>query len=240
MRRFYVGVSIMDSSFAAILNYHEIKCEKVFNFQIQNLTRIGRFSNISSILERKEETFGDNQRPDLLLTFDDGYDSQYEVAQNILSQQEIPAIFFIVTNWVGRKGYMTWQQLRELVEYRQFSIGSHTVNHPNLINLSDKDLDHELSYSKSTIEDKLGTSCGLFAIPFGKKTKHYTSAVLEKIGAYYPICFANNRGYYHNSSKNHLEIPRIVPPDTKFSYLFQKLVLNQDLTFADKFLLRLF
>ncbi len=120
------------------------------------------------------------------VTFDDGF-KNILAALDILSALEISATIFAVSGFadegrpfdVGRVGRlprtpeldagrrtMTWDELRAVAE-RGFEIGSHTVSHPHLTQLSDHELNEELRRSREQIEDELGRPCPLLAYPFG-------------------------------------------------------------------------
>jgi peptidoglycan/xylan/chitin deacetylase (PgdA/CDA1 family) len=61
---------------------------------------------------------------------------------------------------------MSWQMLQDLAE-RGVEIGSHTVSHPHLPQLSDRELGEELRMSRERIEDELGRPCRFVAYPYG-------------------------------------------------------------------------
>jgi peptidoglycan/xylan/chitin deacetylase (PgdA/CDA1 family) len=61
---------------------------------------------------------------------------------------------------------MTWQQAREM-EANGVEIGSHTVTHPILTQVSDAQLNTELGESKSKLEAELGHASDLFCYPNG-------------------------------------------------------------------------
>jgi peptidoglycan/xylan/chitin deacetylase (PgdA/CDA1 family) len=62
--------------------------------------------------------------------------------------------------------FLSWDEVRDL-DRRGFSIGSHTVEHPILTNLSCERLQQELRDSKTTIELQLGRACLSIAYPNG-------------------------------------------------------------------------
>jgi peptidoglycan/xylan/chitin deacetylase (PgdA/CDA1 family) len=75
-----------------------------------------------------------------LISFDDGWLSQYDSAFPILKDFGYKASFSIVTSFVGSKeNYMTWNQVKEMAAYRRvvdnvnlFSIASHSAHHIRL------------------------------------------------------------------------------------------------------------
>jgi hypothetical protein len=61
---------------------------------------------------------------------------------------------------------MTWDELRAIAAIG-VEVGSHTVSHPRLTELSDTELRDELRDSKQELEDELQRRCTLLVYPFG-------------------------------------------------------------------------
>ena len=110
------------------------------------------------------------------LTFDDGHISNLELAVPILQSRNLTARFFITVGWTGTKsGFMGWPELRSLHEAGQ-SIGAHGWTHTLLTHLNDQDLAAELSNSRLTLEDKLGTSITTMSLPGGRYDRRVLAA----------------------------------------------------------------
>lgn len=114
-----------------------------------------------------------------LITLDDGWKSQYDVAWPILKKYGFPFTMFIYTDYVKpgpRSGgeSMTWEQLGEMRD-AGVDIESHTISHPYLTAKKGKTeadyeqwLWHEINDSKKMLEAQLGIKVNAFAIPYGK------------------------------------------------------------------------
>lgn len=63
---------------------------------------------------------------------------------------------------------MTWDELRELAE-SGIEVGSHTLSHAHLTQLSDGELARELSESRERLEDELGRPCRVLTYPYGEE-----------------------------------------------------------------------
>jgi len=103
----------------------------------------------------------------VVITFDDGTDDNYLIALPILQKYNLKAIYFIVTDLVGKKGYLNWDQIIELPN-RGMEIQSHTHTHGNLSELSEDEIERELSLSKKTLEEKLNNKINVLALPYGR------------------------------------------------------------------------
>jgi len=124
------------------------------------------------------------------ITFDDGYTNNYDFAYPVLKKYGFPATFFIITTLVGKPAYMDWDQLKEL-EKNNITIGSHTIDHQWLPNLSDKDLRRELFDSKKVLEKHLNNEVKFVSYPVGAHDERVQKVVKE---AGYEAACATNPG----------------------------------------------
>ena len=96
----------------------------------------------------------------LALTFDDNGHGIYENAFPLLVKYRFPATLFVHTNFVGTtttKRHNTWDQLKTMERSGLIAIQSLTANHPpDLRQLSDPEVVHELTLSRFSLEHRLG------------------------------------------------------------------------------------
>jgi peptidoglycan/xylan/chitin deacetylase (PgdA/CDA1 family) len=112
----------------------------------------------------------------IVLTFDDNYQGFYENAWPILKKYSFPAAMFVHTGFVGNSTgdhpKMTYDTLRELVKDPLFTVGSHTITHPDdLSQLASFEQERELSESKAELEQQLGLTVDFLAYPNGKSNE---------------------------------------------------------------------
>ena len=100
------------------------------------------------------------------ISFDDGDRGQFEHGFKELVARRMRATFFITTGWVGRPGYVTWEDLREM-RAAGMSIQSHTVTHPFLSEADEQRLMEELRNSKAALDDALEQDTDMLALPGG-------------------------------------------------------------------------
>lgn len=115
----------------------------------------------------------------IILSFDDGWGSQFIYAFPILEKYHYPATFFIFTNSIDHHGFLTLDNLRAL-EAAGMTIGGHSRSHPYLTGItSPSTLWDEIAGSKQLLEQKLGVSVNEFAYPFGQYNSTIVSLVKE-------------------------------------------------------------
>lgn len=118
-----------------------------------------------------EEMFAPSQQTSnstkkIVITFDDGSDSDYLVAFPLLKKYGFVATFFITVNWIGTKGYVTWPNLIEMASCGM-SIQSHGMTHAFLSDLNDDMMLSELIGSKNMLAKKLNMSVDFISLPGG-------------------------------------------------------------------------
>ncbi len=135
----------------------------------------------------------------LVITFDDGYRDNYEVAASILQRYRVPAIFFVPTGFLNKEvdligrpewGPMSWEQVKDLAKEDLFSVGSHSHSHTSLSKLSQEQSDQEIFASKKILEDRLGEACRYFAYPNGQVRDISNSAVAAVKSAGFDLAFS--------------------------------------------------
>lgn len=111
----------------------------------------------------------------VVLTFDDGRASDYEVAYPFLLEKGFRAEFFVNTANIGRPGYVTWAQVEEM--HRSAMVfQSHSHDHIVLSLLPARDLRRQLEKSKQVLEDRLGSAVDFLAIPYGMSNQRVVQA----------------------------------------------------------------
>ena len=115
----------------------------------------------------------------VLITFDDGYANNFEIAFPILNEIGMKGNIFLSYEMMGRHNawhdpasepwirMLTWDEIRRMQDSRMMEFGSHTMRHRNLGAIPIEDASWELEASKKCLEDKLGVPVTCFAYPYG-------------------------------------------------------------------------
>ena len=108
----------------------------------------------------------------VVITFDDGLKDFYLQGFPIIKELGFQATVFLPTALIGdeRRSFknnecLTWAEVRELRK-AGIGFGSHTVNHPQLKDLTGREIEGELVESKARIEQELGEPMSLFSYPY--------------------------------------------------------------------------
>jgi len=116
----------------------------------------------------------------LVITFDDGHESNYTVGYPILKKFKFPADIFITTNYIDKKNYLKKHQIIAMHNER-FSIHSHMVDHKYFPNLPYEEKNYQLSKSKEILENIIKGEVNYVSLPGGRLDNSLTK-MLEKNG----------------------------------------------------------
>lgn len=105
----------------------------------------------------------------IVITFDDGYEDNFLTALPIMEKYNMKATVFVVPSLVNTPDYLSWQQVLAMKE-RKIEIGSHTMNHIGLGEVSPEQQRQEIFESKMVLEQHIGTAVKFFAYPYGQFT----------------------------------------------------------------------
>ncbi|MDB6000488.1 MAG: polysaccharide deacetylase [Rhizobacter sp.] len=121
---------------------------------------------------------GEKQGRVAIITFDDGYVDNLELAMPALRAHGFTATCYLVAGHMGehnawdaellhvRKPLMNVAQVREWLA-GGMKVGAHTVSHPHLPQLGRADKRREITASRTLLEDRLGIPVEHFCFPYG-------------------------------------------------------------------------
>jgi peptidoglycan/xylan/chitin deacetylase (PgdA/CDA1 family) len=127
------------------------------------------------------------ERTNVVITFDDGYQSWISTAMPLLKELHLPATFFVTSGFLDLSphdeahfirsrlqtqmdttGALKGNDLRKIVE-QGFAVGGHTINHVNLAAMYDlAAIRREIALDKQNLESIICAKIKYFAYPFGE------------------------------------------------------------------------
>lgn len=200
---FYHRVNDHDFSELGMVSRELSVTSKRFDRQMSYLSRHG-YSSLK-LDEFRQILLGEAKmnKKKILLTFDDGYLDNLDVAAPILKKYGFTAVVFPVSDLIGKTNtvwpmsdpeglgdFMDQPQLSEWVSAGH-EIGSHTCSHPVLTHLADVSLQNELANSRQKLEDIFKFKCLSIAYP-GGDVDHRVAKATKDAG--YELGFTTRSG----------------------------------------------
>lgn len=102
----------------------------------------------------------------VVITFDDGDISVYKTAFPIMQKYGLTGVVYIVGNYMGTDGYMSADQIKELVA-AGWEVGSHSRSHRDLTSLEPDIQRVEIVDARKELQKATGSPVLTFAYPFG-------------------------------------------------------------------------
>lgn len=138
----------------------------------------------------------------VMITFDDGYESNYRLALPVLQEFNVGAVISLIVNHMDRQdpGWLTWDMCREMSESGLVEFGSHTYEFHAGQGILRRDGERRKAYearifpdiekSISMIQSEVGNEVIFFAYPHGTTDKwasdflrdHFSVSVTTKHG----------------------------------------------------------
>jgi len=123
-------------------------------------------------------------KDDIKITFDDGNQSDVDLALPALLKRGLSATFFLVVNSIDTPDYLSTSQIKELLN-EGMQLGSHGYDHVPWFKMNSATAQREIYQAKDTLEQTLGVAIDYAACPFGKYDRnslaHLRSAGFLKV-----------------------------------------------------------
>ena len=138
------------------------------------------------------------------ITFDDGSETDLITAAPLLRETGFNATFYVTTGFLGKPGYLSPAQLRELSAYG-FEIGCHSMTHAYLDDLDQTELRREIVDAGKNLEDLIGKRVEHFSCPGGRYNEQVL-ALAKQVG-YQSL--ANSSAHSNSPSTDQFSLGRV-------------------------------
>ncbi|SJZ58034.1 polysaccharide deacetylase family protein [Anaerorhabdus furcosa] len=160
--------SIRNDQFSHVLMFHNISNENNdITISKENfyklITKLNEEKRICKIEDLKYQSISKS----VVITFDDVFQSVYVNAYPLLKRLQVPYLLFLNIKMLDKDNYLTTEQIKEMLSDSNCILGSHSINHIFMRNISEEKLQLELLNSKKFLEKKFDVICTSFAFPYG-------------------------------------------------------------------------
>jgi peptidoglycan/xylan/chitin deacetylase (PgdA/CDA1 family) len=202
-----------------ILTYHRVGVSPGFARQVAALERRGyQAVTLGRVWQAWRGEAALPRRP-VVLTFDDGYLSQYRTAARTLRARGWPGVLNLQVDRLGVAGGLTRGQVRRMLA-DGWELGAHTLSHPDLTAVGPQRVRRELAGSREAIAREFGVTANFFCFPYGRYDAALKAAVRR---AGYLAATTTRRGFA-SPEGDRFALPRIsVSPRTTPAALLRRL-----------------
>ena len=168
-----------------------------------------------------------NNNKKFIITFDDGYENIFINAFPVLIKLGFKATCFIIANKIGhfnewdvnkynfkKMKLMNRDQIKKWLQ-NGFNVGSHTMDHLDLIKLNNKDKNRQIIDSKNFFKRIFNVKIDSFAYPYGS----YDNETLNIIKQHYDYAVTTKRSRFIKNKFSNELLPRV--PINKNDSLFK-------------------
>ena len=168
-----------------------------------------------------------NNNKKFIITFDDGYENIFINAFPVLMKLGFKATCFIIANKIGhfnewdvnkynfkKMKLMNRDQIKKWLQ-NGFNVGSHTMDHLDLIKLNNKDKNRQIIDSKNFFKRIFNVKIDSFAYPYGS----YDNETLNIIKQHYDYAVTTKRSRFIKNKFSNELLPRV--PINKNDNLFK-------------------
>jgi peptidoglycan/xylan/chitin deacetylase (PgdA/CDA1 family) len=142
--------------------------------------------------------------PHVAITFDDGCETDFLHAAPALSQAGCTATFYVTTGFLGKPGFLSATQLRQLSD-AGFEIGCHSSTHAYLPDLGIDELWGEIGEPKEVLQQLIGRQVDHFSCPGGRWSRRVAD-VARRAGY---LTMATSRCHPNTGRTDRLQLGRI-------------------------------
>lgn len=196
----------------SVFMFHDISDEKHRMAQKEYWTDIDTFVRLidtmrNNIVSVEHAVNAIEKQTTYVITFDDAYENVYTFAYPYLKRNNIPFTVFVSGEFIGKNGYLSAPELKEMKDSGLCTIGSHLYTHSFARRMTNEQLRTDIEKSKNTISEIIGEDTKYLAFPFGSvyAVSHKNISASKE---YFNYVFMTYNSHY---CRKNINCKRIVP-----------------------------
>lgn len=142
----------------------------------------------------------------VVITFDDAFDSIYKNAYPLLKEKNVPFVIFECLDFLNKKDFLSEEMIKDMLENSKCILGSHSIKHELHRFLKEDVANNYIEESRKELEKKFNTKVNCFAFPYGSMYA-CSNENIDKAKQIYDYVFMTYPLSYNEENKN--VIPRI-------------------------------
>ncbi len=131
-----------------------------FEALIDYLVKNKKIVDAKTLLKEKDPN-------NVVISFDDVYESVYQNAYPLLKQKGLPFYLFVSNEYLDQEKYLRSEMIREMLRDSGAILGSHNYRHEMSRFVENEEAKKHFMMSKSELEERFGVTIEDFAFPFG-------------------------------------------------------------------------
>ena len=151
----------------------------IFDQQMAYLVSRGYTSISANQLANALRTHSNLPGKPIVITMDDGYKDNFTYAFPVIQKYGLIANIMIPTGLLENEDFLSWNDLKTMVDSGRFNAYDHTWSHASLGGASDDKVQAEVMTAKTQLEEHLGRPINIFAYPYGSESPRVAQIIAQ-------------------------------------------------------------
>ncbi|MFD1020179.1 polysaccharide deacetylase family protein [Thalassobacillus hwangdonensis] len=153
--------------------YHDVTLDSGMSFMRINYKKIEEQfmylskNNYQTLLFSEQENDKLISQETIVISFDDGFVSNYEFVFPLALKYKIKFNIFLTLDYIGTQNYLTWDMINEMYQSGYVEFGAHTKSHIDSRKINDANFASEIINVNDSIHKNSKIKVDDFCFPFG-------------------------------------------------------------------------
>ena len=151
-----------------IYMFHNISDDKDdYSISEEHFTKMLEYLVENKKIVDSETLMKEKDSNNVVITFDDAYDSVYQIAYPLLKKYNVPYYIFICNEYLHQDKYLSEAHIEEMLKDSKCILGSHNYFHQLSRFMDQETFKQNIASSKEELENRFNVDVDDFAFPYG-------------------------------------------------------------------------